>query len=45
MIAEKALQIASIAMANRLIIVTHNVKEFKRIAKLEIEDRAVNSGR
>jgi tRNA(fMet)-specific endonuclease VapC len=44
-ISERDLQIASIAMANRLIVVTHNEKEFKRIAKLEIEDWAVDSGR
>jgi tRNA(fMet)-specific endonuclease VapC len=37
-ISERDLQIASIAMANKLIVVTHNVKEFKHIAKLDIED-------
>ena len=39
-ISERDLQIASIAMANKLIVVTHNVKEFKRIEKLDIEDWA-----
>lgn len=32
------LQIASIAMANNLILVTHNVKEFSRIENLKYED-------
>ena len=32
------LQIASIAMANNLILVTHNVKEFSRIETLKYED-------
>lgn len=32
------LQIASIALANNLILVTHNKKEFSRIQGLEIED-------
>lgn len=39
-ISERDLQIASIAMANKLIVVTHNVKEFKRIEKLDVEDWA-----
>jgi tRNA(fMet)-specific endonuclease VapC len=39
-IGERDLQIASIAMANKLIVVTHNVKEFKRIVNLEVEDWA-----
>ena len=43
MISERDLQIASIAMANRLIVVTHNVKEFKRIANLDVEDWAEES--
>jgi tRNA(fMet)-specific endonuclease VapC len=30
--------IASIAMANDLILVTHNLKEFERVAGLKIED-------
>ena len=40
MISERDLKIASIAMANKLIVVTHNVKEFKRIEKLDVEDWA-----
>ncbi|MBR8828906.1 MAG: type II toxin-antitoxin system VapC family toxin [Gomphosphaeria aponina SAG 52.96 = DSM 107014] len=32
------LQIASIAIANNLILVTHNVAEFQRIGELNIED-------
>ena len=39
-ISERDTQIASIAMANKLTVVTHNVKEFARIAKLNIEDWA-----
>jgi len=37
-ISERDTQIASIALANRLCIVTHNTKEFGRIAKLKVED-------
>ncbi len=32
------LQIAAIAMANNLILVTHNTKEFSRVNGLQIED-------
>lgn len=32
------LQIAAIAIANDLILVTHNVREFQRISELNIED-------
>ncbi len=39
-ISERDLQIASVAMANKLIVVTHNVKEFERIVNLEVEDWA-----
>ena len=39
-ISERDTQIAAIAMANKLTIVTHNVKEFGRMAKLNIEDWA-----
>ena len=39
-ISERNLQIASIALANRLCLVTHNVKEFNRIDKLAVEDWA-----
>jgi len=42
-ISERDLQIASIGMANKLIVVTHNIKEFKRIQKLEVEDWATDS--
>ena len=37
---ERDTQIASIAMANRMTVVTHNVKEFSRVEKLKIEDWA-----
>lgn len=39
-ISERDTQIASIALANKLCIVTHNTKEFGRIAKLKVEDWA-----
>jgi len=39
-ISERDLQIASIAVANRLSIVTHNTKEFSRIKELTAEDWA-----
>ncbi len=39
-ISERDLQIASITVANKLIVVTHNVKEFKRIKNLDVEDWA-----
>jgi tRNA(fMet)-specific endonuclease VapC len=32
------LQIASIAIANNLILVTHNISEFSRVAELRWED-------
>lgn len=32
------LQIAAIALANNLILVTHNTREFSRIADLKIEN-------
>ena len=32
------LQIAAIALANNLILVTHNTREFSRIADLKLED-------
>ena len=38
------LMIASIAMANGLILVTHNTREFERIAGLEIEDWEIDVG-
>ena len=37
-ISERDTQIASIAMANGFIVVTHNVKEFDRINQLNVED-------
>ena len=37
-ISERDTQIASIAMANKLTVVTHNVKEFGRIGKLKVVD-------
>ena len=37
-ISERDTQIASIAMANKLVVVTHNVKEFCRVGRLEVED-------
>lgn len=39
-IGERDTQIASIASANKLVIVTHNVKEFSRVGKLNVEDWA-----
>lgn len=40
MISERDIQIASTAIAHKLIVVTHNTKEFSRIAELDIEDWA-----
>lgn len=37
-ISSNDLQIASIALANNLILVTHNIREFSRIEGLQIED-------
>ncbi len=37
-ISERDTQIASIALANKLCIVTHNIKEFSRISRLKVED-------
>ncbi|MGA6924508.1 MAG: type II toxin-antitoxin system VapC family toxin [Desulfosarcina sp.] len=39
-ISERDTQIASIALANNLCLVTHNIKEFIRIPKLRVEDWA-----
>lgn len=39
-ISERDLQIASIAMANRLCVVTHNTSGFNRVEKLKVEDWA-----
>ena len=41
-IGERDIQIASIAMANKLTVVTHNTKEFNRIEGLKVEDWAEN---
>ena len=40
MISERDTQIAAIAVANRLTVVTYNVNEFCRIEKLTVEDWA-----
>ena len=40
-ISERDVQIAAIASANRLTVVTHNVREFHRIPDLAVEDWAV----
>ena len=37
-ISERDLQIASIALANSLTVVTHNEEEFIRVVKLKVED-------
>ena len=42
MISERDTQIASIAMANKLTVVTHNVREYGRISKLKVEDWATD---
>jgi len=39
-ISERDTQIVSIALANKLTVITHNVKEFCRIGRLKIEDWA-----
>jgi len=41
-ISERDTQIASIAMANKLTVVTHNVREFDRVDKLKVEDWATD---
>ena len=40
-ISERDTQIAAIAVANNLVLVAHNVKEFRRIGQLKVEDWAV----
>jgi tRNA(fMet)-specific endonuclease VapC len=40
-IRERDTQIAAIAVANKLVLVTHDVKEFRRIDGLRVEDWAV----
>ena len=39
-ISERDTQIAAVALAHQLTLVTHNVKEFGRIARLKVEDWA-----
>ncbi len=39
-ISERDTQIVSIALANKLTVITHNVKEFCRIGRLKTEDWA-----
>jgi tRNA(fMet)-specific endonuclease VapC len=41
-ISERDLQIAAIALANKLCVVTHNTREFSRIDKLDVEDWALD---
>jgi tRNA(fMet)-specific endonuclease VapC len=42
-ISERDTQIASIALANKLIVVTHNTKEFERVGTLKVEDWAITN--
>ncbi len=42
-ISERDLQIAAIALANELCVVTHNTKEFSRVEGLTVEDWALSS--
>ena len=37
-ISERDLQIAAIALANHLVVITHNTKGFKRVPSLSVED-------
>ena len=39
-ISERDTQIAAVALAHRLTLVTHNIKEFGRISRLRVEDWA-----
>lgn len=39
-ISERDIQIASIAIANKLTVITHNVRELCRVDKLNVEDWA-----
>ena len=39
-ISERDTQIAAVALAHRLTVVTHNVKEFRRVTRLKVEDWA-----
>ena len=40
-ISERDLQIAAIAIANKLCVVTHNTREFRRVPRLRVEDWVV----
>lgn len=40
-ISERDTQIASIAQAKKLIVVTHNTREFTRVSRLKVEDWAI----
>ena len=42
-ISERDLQIAAIALSKKLCVVTHNTKEFDRIAGLKVEDWAIEN--
>ena len=42
-ISERDTQIAAVALAHQLTVVTHNVKEFHRVARLRVEDWALGS--
>ena len=42
-ISERDLQIAAIALSKKLCVVTHNAKEFDRIAGLKVEDWAIEN--
>lgn len=42
-ISERDLQIAAIALANELCVVTHNTREFSRVEELTVEDWALAS--
>lgn len=43
-ISERDVQIASIALANDLTVITHNVKEFERVKDLVVQDWADQEG-
>jgi tRNA(fMet)-specific endonuclease VapC len=43
-ISERDLQIAAVALANHLVIITHNTNEFKRVPGLGVEDWAEHWG-
>lgn len=42
MISERDTQIAAVAIANKLAVVTHNVREFGRVERLTVEDWATD---